>query len=94
MQYCTFSCVLRRMPTVIFTLPIPISSYSMIIIRSNGFWFLLPSFILQIEIFFAPIRIASSCNIAIVEKYDLAACSLVSMMETTSQQDYETTSFF
>ncbi len=77
MQYCTFSRVLRRIPTVIFTLPIPMSSYSIIIILSNGFWFLLPSFILLIETFLAPIRIASSCNTAIVEKYDLAACSLV-----------------
>ena len=40
MQYCTFSWVLRLIPTVIFTLPIKASSYSIIIMRSNGFWFL------------------------------------------------------
>ena len=36
-QYWTFSRVRLLTPTVILIFPIPVSSYSMIIIRSNGF---------------------------------------------------------
>ena len=79
MQYWTFSWVLRLTPTVIFTVPMPTNSYSILRILSKGFWFLFPAFGLLDETFLAPTRIESSCSTANVERYLFAACSLVSI---------------
>ena len=79
-QYWTFSCVRRRTPTVIFTVPIPVKLYFIIKIRSKGFWFLFPSLGLRIDTTFAPVKMASNWSTANVERKVFAACSLVSCL--------------
>ena len=58
-QYWTFSRVRLLTPTVILIFPIPVSSYSMIIIRSNSFWFAFPGFGFLTDTFLAPVKIES-----------------------------------
>ena len=62
-QYWTFSRVRLLTPTVILIFPIPVSSYSMIIIRSNGFWFAFPGFGFLTDTFLAPVKIESNCGL-------------------------------
>ena len=58
-QYRTFSIVRLLTPAVILILPIPVSLYSIIIIRSNGFWFAFPGFGFLTDTFLAPVLMSS-----------------------------------
>ena len=78
-QYWTFSRVRLLTPTVILILPIPVNSYSIIIIRSNGFWFAFPGFGFLTYTFLAPVKIESNCNTARVDNMITFDCYVLSI---------------